>query len=114
MIKTGGSNVAPAEVELLLTTYPEVMRAFVFGVPHPTRGQDVIALVVPWSDGAGGTVALDPDDLIARLRTQLSSFKVPRRIHVIDDHEVVWLPSQKADRRSLAALAEKLDAGATH
>jgi len=114
MIKTSGSNVAPAEAETLLVSYPEVMRAFVFGVPHPTRGQDVVALVVPWSDGAGGTVALDTDDLVARLRSQLSSFKVPRRIHMIADEDVVWLPSQKPDRRSLNALAEKLDVAAAH
>ena len=35
MIKTSGSNVAPAEVEICLTTFPEVMQAFVLGVPTP-------------------------------------------------------------------------------
>lgn len=108
MIKTGGSNVAPAEVELCLGARPEVMRAFVVGVPHPTRGQDVAALIVPWSGDDGRPVALDTDALVEWLREQLSSFKVPRHVFVVDESDVVWLPSQKVDRRALVALAEKL------
>jgi acyl-CoA synthetase (AMP-forming)/AMP-acid ligase II len=111
MIKTAGSNVAPAEVELCLMAFPEVMRAFVLGVDHPTRGQDVVALVVPWSDEDGTPVPVTEADLIGRLKTQLSSFKVPRQIFLITEDDVVWLPSQKADRRALNALAEKLVAG---
>jgi acyl-CoA synthetase (AMP-forming)/AMP-acid ligase II len=43
-----------------------------------------------------------------RLRQQLSSYKVPRHILVISDAQVPWLASQKADRRALVTLAEKL------
>jgi acyl-CoA synthetase (AMP-forming)/AMP-acid ligase II len=112
MIKTGGSNVAPAEVELCLMGCPEIMRAFVFGVPDPTRGQEVVALVQPWSAADGTAMPLDLEAVTARLKDQLSSFKVPRRYFVIGEDDVAWLPSQKADRRALAALAEKLAAEA--
>ncbi len=108
MIKTSGSNVAPAEVEICLTTFPEVMQAFVLGVPHPTHEQDVVALVVPWSSETGEPGTLDTDDVTARLRQQLSSFKVPTQMFVLSEDQVPWLPSQKADRRALARLAEEL------
>ncbi|HEX4219523.1 MAG TPA: class I adenylate-forming enzyme family protein [Acidimicrobiales bacterium] len=108
MIKTSGSNVAPAEVEMCLTTFPEVMQAFVLGVPHPTHGQDVVALVVPWSSESGDHGTLDTQDIRARLKQQLSSFKVPGRFFVLNEDEVPWLPSQKPDRRALAKLAQEL------
>ena len=46
LIKTKGANVAPAEVETALVSLDGVTAAFVFGVDHPDRGQDVVALVV--------------------------------------------------------------------
>ncbi|MHB8663115.1 MAG: ANL family adenylate-forming protein [Acidimicrobiales bacterium] len=100
LIKTSGSNVAPAEVEACLLTLGGVKLAYVVGVPHPDRGEDVVALIV------GETV--DPSGLRAQLREQLSSYKVPRYVFAIGDADVPWLTSQKADRRALAALAAKL------
>lgn len=105
LIKTAGSNVAPIEVETCLLGCPGVKLAFVLGVPHPDREQDVMALVVPAPEAAG---TISGEDLRARLREQLSSYKVPRRVVVISDADVPWLTSQKADRRGLALLAEKL------
>jgi len=101
MIKTSGSNVTPAEVEAVLASMPEIKLAFVLGVPHPDRGQDVVALVVPWAGAAP-----DPIDLQRRARACLSAYKVPRRVVVIADEDVPWLASMKADRRALATLAE--------
>jgi acyl-CoA synthetase (AMP-forming)/AMP-acid ligase II len=105
LIKTSGSNVAPAEVETCLATAPGVKLAFVLGVPHPIRGQDVVALIVPSAAGA-----VDPDAVRAGLKARLSSYKVPRRVILIGDADVPWLPSMKADRRALTAFAEKLAA----
>jgi acyl-CoA synthetase (AMP-forming)/AMP-acid ligase II len=108
LIKTSGSNVSPAEVEAYLQGVEEVKLAFVVGVPHPERGQDVVALLVPWGEAA----SLDLDALRRRMRSSLSSYKVPRHFFLISDAEVPWLVSQKADRAALAALAEKLVARA--
>jgi acyl-CoA synthetase (AMP-forming)/AMP-acid ligase II len=101
LIKTAGSNVAPAEVEAALLTLPGVKLAFVVGVPHPDRGEDVVAMVVPWD-------SVDTDALREALREQLSSYKVPRAVLAIGDADVPWLASQKADRRALGALAAGL------
>jgi hypothetical protein len=57
-------------------------------------------------------VALDPAGLMAWLRSQLSSFKVPRRIHLIGEDAVAWLPSQKVDLRAIKALADRLEGAA--
>ena len=110
LIKTEGSNVAPGEVEQCLMGYDDVKLAFVVGVPNEDRGQDVIGLVVPWSHsaGTGTSPALEGDELRGRLRKSLSSYKVPRKILIIDDDQISWLASQKVDRRAVVALATRL------
>ena len=110
LIKTSGSNVAPAEVERVLLDLPEVKLAFVVGVLHPDRGQDVAALVVPWQYGE----SLSSEAVRERLRQDLSSYKVPRHVFTVGDADVPWLISQKVDRRALVELAEKLVAGSSH
>ncbi len=100
LIKTKGANVAPAEVEKALLAHDQVTSAFVFGVDHPDRGQDVVALVV--ADG------VNPDELRGHLRTQLSSYKVPLHVFAVDAGDVPHLTSQKPDRRQLAAVAQRL------
>ncbi len=104
LIKSKGSNVAPAEVEKALVSHDGVSAAYVFGVDHPERGQDVVALVV------GNRPA---DELHAGLRDQLSSYKLPRHIFTIEATDVPFLTSQKPDRRALAVLADQLAAAAT-
>jgi len=104
LIKTRGSSVAPAEVEQRLLSYPEVRLAFVVGLPDAVLGQQVVALVVP----AGPDGSVDGDELRRRLREDLSSYKVPGHVLAISADQVPWMSSQKADRRALTALAEKL------
>jgi len=104
LIKTSGANVAPAEVEGALASLDGVRAAFVFGIAHEQRGQDVVALVVP--DAGGPTPT--PEGLLAQLRDQLSSYKIPRAVFFIAAEDVPYLTSQKPDRRALAALADEL------
>ncbi|HXA32843.1 MAG TPA: class I adenylate-forming enzyme family protein [Acidimicrobiales bacterium] len=108
MIKTGGSNVAPAEVEHCLRGCRGIMQAFVVGIPHPTSGQRVVALVVPWASERGAFGPIDPNEILVQLKDQLSSFKIPKQLFVISEDDVPWLPSQKPDRRALMALAVRL------
>ena len=103
LIKTKGSNVAPAEVERALAGIDGVKQAYVFGVDHPERGQDVVALVV--SDGDAPPPDDEPARIATELRDLLSSYKLPRHIILIDAGEVPFLTSQKPDRRRLAAMA---------
>jgi acyl-CoA synthetase (AMP-forming)/AMP-acid ligase II len=104
LIKTGGANVTPSEVEQALAGYPEVKEAFVVGVPHAERGQDVAASVV-LAPGA----ETSPEVLRARLRSDLSAYKVPRHLFVDRMEDLPFTDSGKLDKRRLAKLlAERI------
>jgi acyl-CoA synthetase (AMP-forming)/AMP-acid ligase II len=72
MIKTAGANVTPREVEVVLETFPEVVNAFV-GRPARSRARPERRRGVVLKRGA----ELSADTARARLREQLSSYKVP-------------------------------------
>lgn len=97
MLKSGGANVAPAEVEQALLGFPDVAEAYVVGVPNPTLGDEVVAVIVP---APGATV--DASDLTARAKQVLSSYKVPRRFVIAAAEEIPRLVTGKPDKRTLA------------
>jgi fatty-acyl-CoA synthase len=98
MIKTGGENVSPVEVEEALAEHPDVARAAVVGVPDPRWGELVVAFVVP-----AGSRDPDPAELTAHCRDRLSSFKVPRSWRVVD--ELPMTASAKVQRAELRRIA---------
>ncbi|MEW9855440.1 class I adenylate-forming enzyme family protein [Novosphingobium sp. M1R2S20] len=102
MIKTAGSNVAPAEVEMEMQALDGVRHAYVVGLPDQKRGQQLVAAVVP-REGA----RLDFTEIEAKLRNQLSSYKVPRAYVEITVEDVPMLHSNKISRRKLEALVSK-------
>lgn len=75
LIITGGFNVSPTEVEGVLETHPDVVRAAVVGLPRPDGGESVAAAVVL----RAGT-AVDPEALRDFCRLHLTPYKVPKRI----------------------------------
>lgn len=99
MIKTSGANVAPAEVELVLYAVDGVAEAHVIGIPDEERGQLVGALIVR---KAGRT--LDVTDIVAQAKRSLSSYKVPRRVVIVDAAPATG--TNKLDRRAAARLLE--------
>jgi fatty-acyl-CoA synthase len=74
MIKTGGINVAPLEVEAVLLAHPAVKQAYVVGVPDRSRGEIVVA-ALELHDGA----AMSAEALAAHCRERLAPYKVPAR-----------------------------------
>jgi len=80
LIITGGLNVYPKEIESLLDEMDGVAESAVIGLPHRDLGEAVTAVVVR-EPGA----VLDEAALIAALRERIAAFKVPRRIHVVDE-----------------------------
>jgi fatty-acyl-CoA synthase len=102
LVKTGGANVSPVEVEAALRGYPALRAALAVGVPHPTLGEALVLCAVP-SDGA----APDPDALRAYLRERLAPYKVPRVVLFFRPDELAYTGNQKIQAGPLrdAALA---------
>jgi acyl-CoA synthetase (AMP-forming)/AMP-acid ligase II len=99
MIKSGGSNVSPAEVEKALLQQPGIRAAFVFGIPSGDRGEDVAAIVVPEDPQVR-----ELPELPGALRQSLSSFKIPKRIRVLPEADLPKLPTGKTDLVALRNL----------
>ncbi len=78
MIIRNGFNVYPREVEEVLYTHPSVAAAAVFGVPDPTHGEEVAALVT-LKDGSDGSDA-SADELRDFVKDQIAAYKYPRII----------------------------------
>ncbi|MGA0882218.1 MAG: AMP-binding enzyme, partial [Burkholderiaceae bacterium] len=78
LIITGGYNVYPKEGEMLLDDQPEVEESAVVGIPHADFGEAVAAEVV-----LKPGFQIEGEALIARLKTLLAGFKVPKRIQVV-------------------------------
>jgi acyl-CoA synthetase (AMP-forming)/AMP-acid ligase II len=107
LIKSSGMNITPREVELVLEAMDEVTMAFVTGVPHPDREQDVVAAIA-----LRPGVTLDAEEARKRVKEEIASYKVPRHIAVFASQtELPWLDSGKVDRRKLTALLEERFAG---
>lgn len=80
MVITGGLNVYPKEVELVIDRLPGVRESAVIGAPHPDFGEAVVAVVVP-APGARP----DEASIIAGLKNSLAAFKLPKRVLVVDE-----------------------------
>lgn len=72
MIKTGGINVAPLEVEEVLMRNPQVKQTFVFGLPDPIKEEKVVAVVEPETGSD-----IDIEKLRMFCRQELAPYKVP-------------------------------------
>ena len=96
MIKTAGANVSPREVETVLQSFGEIELAAVLGLPDPVRGELVVAAVV-----MGDGQALDEAALREKLRSHLSSYKVPKRIVPLDTAELPLTDSGKVHKQQL-------------
>jgi len=83
MIKTGGANVSPAEVEVQLRRLPEIKLSRVLGLPDDRLGEVVVACLVLQA-GAH----LDAEAVRTMLREQLAAYKVPRHVLFLDDGEM--------------------------
>lgn len=101
MLKTGGINVAPIEVEEVLRQYPGVQEAFVCGVPDPVRDQVVAALVI-----AQPGEAIDEEGLLRFCREQMAAYKVPRMLRFVTMEQLPQTASRKVHRLQLHTLFE--------
>jgi malonyl-CoA/methylmalonyl-CoA synthetase len=90
LIISGGLNVYPKEIELVLDELPGVNESAVIGVGHPDFGEAVVAVIA----GAG-----DEADIVAACRARLAAFKTPKRVIFVAD-----LPRNAMGKVEKAAL----------
>jgi acyl-CoA synthetase (AMP-forming)/AMP-acid ligase II len=102
IIKTGGANVSPVEIDTILKICPGVKVTQTVGVPHDTLGELVVACIVP-HEGA----ALDEERIRAFAKQSLASYKVPRRVLFFADDELELTGSAKIKTADLKALVVK-------
>ncbi len=81
MIKSGGYNVYPKEVEDVLYAHPDVIEAAVIGVPDPRWMEAVHAVVVLRTGASDDTT---PEVLIHFAREHLAGYKAPKTLCVVD------------------------------
>ncbi len=96
MIIRNGYNVYPREVEEVLARHPSVQQCAVFGVPHESHGEEIVAAVVLRPE-----MTMNPKAVRDFMYRQLAAYKVPRRIEIVESLPLG--PSGKVLRRQLVA-----------
>ncbi|WP_180994103.1 class I adenylate-forming enzyme family protein [Bacillus sp. Marseille-P3661] len=91
LIKKGGQQVVPSEVEKVISTHDKVKQVAVIGAPHPVFGEQVVAFIVP-------NGILNVQEVYSYCAKRIASYKVPDQIQTIPE-----LPSiqSKVDKLSL-------------
>lgn len=100
IIKTGGANVSPVEIDEVIRECPGVKVSQTVGVPHETLGELVVSCVV-LREGA----ALDEQTVRILAREKLASYKVPRRVLFFKDEELQLTGSAKIKTAELRQAA---------
>lgn len=103
VIKSGGINVSPVEVEQLIASHPDVRDAYVVGVADPVRGELVVAFV----DAAA---RMGETDVKAFVKERAASFKVPHHVFFRSEAQLPRLASGKVAKYKLQEEA-KLELG---
>ena len=99
MVKTGGINVAPLEVEEVLLGHPAVEQAYVVGLPD-ARKEEILAAIVVLRDGHDAA----PETLRAFCRKGLAAFKVPQEFRVMRRDELPVTATGKVQKFRLAEM----------
>jgi acyl-CoA synthetase (AMP-forming)/AMP-acid ligase II len=108
LIKSGGENIYPAEIERVLIALPGVADVVVVRKPDPKWGEVPVAFVVR----AGGST-LTEEQAIAACRGQIASYKVPREVRFVAEADLKRSASGKIIRRDMEAMLQKETAEAS-
>lgn len=101
MFKSGGYNVYPREVEIVLEAHPGVNAAAVIGIADPVWDEVGVAFIE-------GTAT--PEELAAWCGERLANYKIPKHFHI--EPALPLLPIGKIDKPALSARAAAMHAAA--
>jgi oxalate---CoA ligase len=104
LVNRGGEKIMPQEIDAVLASHPGVADAAVFGIPHPTLGEDLVAAVIsrPGAD-------LTETHLREFTAMRMAAFKVPRRILFVGriPKSATGKPQRSVLREELGAIAQR-------
>jgi acyl-CoA synthetase (AMP-forming)/AMP-acid ligase II len=100
LIKTGGANVSPVEIETELLRHPGLKAAAAVGVPDSARGEIVVVLAL-----AREGVSVDEEEVRSFLKGRIASYKIPRRVVFVREDELSLTGNAKIKPEELRALA---------
>ena len=95
MIKSGGENIYPAEVELVLSQNPAISEAVVVRRADAKWGEVPVAFVV------GNGTPMVEEEVIEACRGQLASYKLPKQVYFIASEELPRSTTGKVQRHEL-------------
>ncbi|MEP2978329.1 MAG: malonyl-CoA synthase [Lentilitoribacter sp.] len=78
LIISGGYNIYPKEIELLLDQEENVLESAVIGVPHPDFGETVVGILVPKQNAE-----IDLENVKAKVGKSLARFKQPNKLFIV-------------------------------
>lgn len=104
MIRSGGENIYPAELEDILIRHPAIKDVAIIGVPDPKYLETVCAVIVPKPGSQ-----LTKEEVIRYSREHLAGYKTPR--HVVFVQELPRTPSGKITKFKLREMYRHLGEG---
>jgi fatty-acyl-CoA synthase len=99
VIKTGGANVSPLEIEAALADHEAIRLAAAVGVPHPVLGEVIVLCAVRASGSE-----IDEEAIREGLRGRLAAYKVPKRVLFLEADELQFTANQKLQLGPLREL----------
>jgi acyl-CoA synthetase (AMP-forming)/AMP-acid ligase II len=102
IIKTGGANVSPVEIDIVLSRCPGVKISQTVGVPDDLLGELVVACIVPHANAR-----LDAETVKRFARQVLAAYKVPRRVLFCTDADLKLTGSAKIKAADLREFARQ-------
>ena len=101
MVKSGGINIAPIEVEETLIRHPAVRSAYVIGVPDPSLDEIIVAIVILKPEAS-----VTADELKQFCKKELAAYKVPTRFRFATDAELPLTTTGKLQKMKLISLLQ--------
>lgn len=100
IIKTGGANVSPLDIEEALLGFANMRVGIAFGAPHPSLGEVIVLCAVVME---GHT--LDETAILASLKKRLAAYKLPRKILLFEESDLNFTGNQKIQSGKLIEQA---------
>lgn len=82
LIISGGLNIYPKELEIVLDAHPAIKESAVIGVPHSDFGEAVVAVLVTADKNQSSA---DEAEIISFMKQRVANYKVPKRIFFVDE-----------------------------